>query len=114
MLRLYGIIDNLLVDTAPPRGWRAWLAHAFAVEKYDESSLNAEEKELLTQLARQIERRGVGPAAIMWFHSNRHMSWIGSQVLVAAAPLDDMAHQFVAPMLRALGLYVKPEDMPQL
>jgi hypothetical protein len=102
------------VDTNAPRGWRAWLAHAFAVEKYDESSLSDEEKELLTRLALQIQRRGVSTAAILWFQSNHHMSWVGSQVLVAAAPVYDLAHQFVEPMLRALGLYVKPAEMPLL
>lgn len=107
-------MDNQGVDSDAPRGWRAWLAHAFAVEKYDESSLSDEEKEILTRLALQIDKRGVNSAAIIWFQSNRHMSWIGSQVLVAAAPVYDLAHQFVEPMLRALGLYVKPADMPLL
>jgi hypothetical protein len=102
------------VDSPTPTGWRAWLAHAFAVEKYDESSLSPEEKVLLTRLAVQINTRGLSPAAILWLGSNRHMSWIGSQVLVAATPVYDLAQPFVHPLLRSLGLYIPPAEMPLL
>jgi hypothetical protein len=109
-------VDNPSVDSERPEqtGWRAWLAHAFAVDKYDESSLSEEQQDILTRLAIQIKSRGLAPAAILWLQSNRHMGWLGSQVLVAATPVYDLAHQFVHPFLRQLGIYVKPEEMPLL
>jgi hypothetical protein len=97
-----------------PRGFLAWFRHAFAIEKYDESALAPEERELLTRLARQIEGRKMTTAAILFLQSNRHMNWIGSQVMVGAAPIYDVVHTFVTPLLRTLGLYVHPDEMPIL
>jgi hypothetical protein len=103
------------VDSQQNRGgWREWLAHAFAVEKYDASSLSDEEQAVLTQLARQIHSRGLTTPAILWLSSNRHMSWLGSQALVATELLYDMAHPFIHPFLKAVGLNVKPAEMPLL
>ena len=106
--------DNLGVDSAKPSGWRAWLAHAFAVDKYDESSLEPEEKALLTRLAVEINSRGMSTPAIMYIHSQRHMGWLGSQVLVVTEPLFDMAHPFLNPLLKRFGLAVRPEEMSLL
>ncbi|MDQ3023630.1 MAG: hypothetical protein M3R04_04470 [bacterium] len=102
------------MDTAPPRGWSAWLAHAFAVDKYDETSLGDEEKALITRLAVDINAKGMGTPAILFIQSNRHMGWLGSQTLVATELLYDMAHQFIEPVLRRFGLRVAPEEMPLL
>jgi hypothetical protein len=107
-------MDNLCVDSPKPGGWRTWLAHAFAVDKYDESSLEPEEKALLTRLAVEIHARGMGTPAILYLNSNRHMSWLGSQVLVVTEPIYDMAHPFLGPLLKRFGLAVSPEEMSVL
>lgn len=104
----------LNVDSEKPSGWRAWLAHAFAVDKYDETSLAPEEKALLTRLAVEINARGMATPAIMYIHSQRHMGWIGSQVLVATEPLFNMAHPFINPLLKRFGLDVTSDQMPVL
>jgi hypothetical protein len=44
---------------APRRGFRAWLAHAFAVEPYDETSLSADERQAIERLAKRIDERGL-------------------------------------------------------
>jgi hypothetical protein len=106
---------NLPVVNLPLRErFLTWWRHAFAVDKYDESSLEPAERELLDRLADQIGARRLGTAAILWLQSNRHMNFIGSSVLVAAEPLYDMGHQFVSPLLKRLGIYVTPEEMPVL
>jgi hypothetical protein len=102
------------VDSDKPSGWRAWLAHAFAVDKYDASSLAPEEQALLTRLAVEINARGMATPAIMYIHSQRHMGWLGSQLLVATEPLYEMAHPLINPLLKRFGLNVAPDEMPVL
>jgi hypothetical protein len=103
------------VDTPTPlRGWRAWLAHAFAVDKYDESSLAPEEKALLQRIALAIQAQGMTAAAIFWVQSNRQLNWLFSQVLVAATPVYDIAQPFVQPLLQRFNIGLPPEDMPIL
>jgi hypothetical protein len=97
-----------------PRGFRAWLRHAFAVEPYDESSLSEEERAVLRRLAQQIERRGLTSAAILWVQSNRHMNWMGSQFLVMFQPLFDLTHPLLNSILRHFGLNIPPADYPTL
>lgn len=108
-------MHNLPVDSpAQPKGWRAWLAHAFAIERFDESSLAEEEKALLTRIAREIHARGMATPAIFFVQSNRHMNWVGSQVLVAAQPLYDISHPFIGPLLGRFGLRLTPAEMTML
>ena len=107
-------MDNCGVDSPHTSGWRTWLAHAFAVDKYDESSLEPEEKTLLTRLALEIHARGMATPAILYVQSQRHLGWLGSQVLVMTEPLYDMAHPFVSPLLKRFGLGVTPEEMTLL
>jgi hypothetical protein len=107
-------MDNLNVDSDKPSGWRTWLAHAFAVDKYDESSLEPEEKALITRLAIEINARGMATPAIMYIHSQRHMGWLGSQVLVAAEPVFDLAHPLLNPLLKRFGLQISTDEMPVL
>lgn len=98
----------------PQRGLRAWLAHAFAIEPYDENSLSLEERSLLERLALQIHKRGLTSAAVLWIQSNRHMNWMGSQVLVMFQPIFDMTHPLVNALLRNFGLNIPPAEYPAL
>lgn len=97
-----------------PRGFAAWWRHAFAIDTYDESGLEPEDKYALQSLATGINRRGLSSAAILWVYSNRHLSWFGSQILVAATPVYDLAHMFLRPLLTAIGMYVPPSQLPRL
>ncbi len=97
-----------------PRGFRAWLKHAFAVEKYEESSLSDADKRILRKIAGQIHERRLTAAAILWIQSNRHMGWLASQALVMFGPIFDMTHTFFNAFSRNLGLYVAPADYPLL
>jgi hypothetical protein len=101
------------MSSTAPKGWRAWWAHAFAVEKYDESSLSGEEKAMLTRVALEIQRRGMTTPAILWVQANRHMNWIGSQMLVGLKPIMELADPFLQ-FLSRFGLYFSPEEMPIL
>lgn len=97
-----------------PRGLRAWLRHAFAVEKYEESSLSDADKRILRKIAGQIHERRLTAAAILWIQSNRHMGWLTSQALVMFGPIFDMTHTFFNAFSRNLGLYISPADFPKL
>ncbi len=97
-----------------PRGFRAWLAQAFAIEAYDENSLSVEERAVLERLALQIDKRGLTSAAVLWVQSNRHMNWMGSQVLVMFQPIFDMTHPLLNAMLRNFGLNIPPAEYPTL
>jgi len=91
-------------ETAPKRGLRAWLAHAFAVEPYDETSLSAEEKAALDRIALGVHAKGMTAAAITWAESNRNMNWLGSQALIFANPLYDLGKGYINAFLRIIGL----------
>jgi hypothetical protein len=97
-----------------PRGLKAWLKHAFAIEKNDESSLSADDKAVLLRMAERIHERRMGSAAILWLQGNRHLNFLGSQAMVAAEPMFEMTHPLVNGVLRFLGLNIPPEDYPLL
>ena len=97
-----------------PRGFRAWLRHAFAVDNYEESSLSDEEKDILDSLARRIHKKRMASPAIIWVESHRHFNWLGSQLLIVFQPVYDMSQVFLNPLLRHLGIYVSPGDIIKL
>ncbi|MCC7478401.1 hypothetical protein IT575_08050 [bacterium] len=88
---------------AAPGGLKGWFAHAFAVGEYSADSLAPEERAALERLALGIHKRGLTPAAILWIDSQRGMNWIGSQALVFAEPLYDLAKPFLNFLLRLFG-----------
>lgn len=88
---------------APPGGLKGWFAHAFAVGEYSVDSLAPEERAALDRLAQGIHSRGLTPAAILWIDSQRGMNWIGSQALVFAEPIYDMAKPLLNFLLRLFG-----------
>jgi hypothetical protein len=113
-------VDEHVTQSEPqPRpnrwqGFRAWLAQAFAIEAYAESSLSPQERAVLERMALQIHKRKLTSAAILWIESNRHMNWMGSQVLVMFQPIFDLAHPLLNAMLRNFGLNIPPADYPTL
>jgi hypothetical protein len=95
---------------------KAWFAHAFAVEKYDESTLAPEERGVLDKIARQVNQRGLVTPFIVFLQSNRHMNWMGSQAMVFAQPIADLMNSidlirlFVDKLLRLFGLQLTLDD----
>ena len=96
------------------RSFQDWLKQAFAVEKYDASSLSEEDRAILVRLAKQIHARGLASPAILWLQSNRHMNWFGAQFIVAFQPIFEMTHPFVNMFLRVIGLNVPVKEYPKL
>ena len=97
-----------------PRGFKAWLKHAFHVEPYDETSLSEEDRDVLERVAQRIHDKKMTPAAIMWAESHRNLNFIGSQLMVMAQPAFEMTHAFINFALGKLGIYIPPEDYPKL
>jgi len=97
-----------------PRGWKAWLKHAFHVEPYDETSLSEEDREILDRVAERIHDKKMTPAAIMWAESHRNLNFVGSQLMVMAQPAFEMTHAFINFALGKLGIYIPPADYPKL
>jgi hypothetical protein len=103
-----------VTDSSFRERFSAWWRHAFAVDKYDESSLSEEDKLALQSLAARISASGMTTPAILMLQSNRHMNFIGSQVMVAAEPIYGLTHQLLQPLLTRIGLYIPPAEMPAL
>jgi len=96
----------------PERGFMGWLRHAFAIEEFSEDSLSSDEKEVLEEIARIIQRRGMSTPAIIWIESHRHLNFAGSQVVKMVEPLHDISFEFVRWLMDRLGLgYITPEQL---
>lgn len=97
---------------------RSWFAHAFSVEKYDESSLSDDDKEILGKLAKNIADKKMTAVAILWFQSHHHLNFLGSQLLVAAQPVLDVASgvldPLMSPLLKRFGIYIPLDELPKL
>jgi len=98
----------------PRGGFMNWLKYAFAVDKYDESSLSETDKDVLSRVAKRIHEKQLTPAAILWAHSHRHMNFIGSQLLVFARPIFDLTHPVLNSLLGRFGMHISPADYPKL
>jgi hypothetical protein len=97
-----------------PRGVIAWLKHAFAVDRYDESSLGKEDKEILERLARRIHEKKMTAPAILWAESHRYLNFLGSQVLVMLQPVFDLSNPFLNMLLGRFGIHISPDDYRKL
>jgi len=96
------------------RGLLAALREAFAIESYDESSLSAEERDALDNLAQSITSRKMTAPAIMFIEANRHMNFLGSQLIVMAEPVADLASPVLNPILRRFGMHMPLKELPVL
>lgn len=106
--------DNDQDKLHKPRSWREWWRHAFAVEKYSESSLSSEDKDTIISLAKRIHGRGMTAPAILWAESHRYLNFIGSQVLVMFQPIFDMTNPFLNSLLGRFGIHIPSEEYPKL
>ena len=97
-----------------PRGLVAWLKHAFAVDRYDETSLSEDDREILERLARRIHERQMTAPAILWAESHRYLNFLGSQVLVMIQPIFDLSNPFLNALLGRFGIYISPDDYRKL
>jgi hypothetical protein len=106
--------SELLPDNGEqqPRGFMAWLRHAFAIEEFSEASLSEDEKAVLQEIARIVHRRGMSTPAILWFESHRHLNFAGSQVVKMLEPIHDISFEFVRWLMEKLGVgYITPEQL---
>lgn len=88
--------------------FKAWLAHAFAIEAYDESSLTDEERGSLVRVAEAVHARGLTAAVIAYVEAHRNFNFFGSQALVFASPIYDLSRGYLNAMLRFLGFRKGP------
>ncbi|HES57893.1 MAG TPA: hypothetical protein ENO21_00510 [Firmicutes bacterium] len=98
----------------PDGGLLAALRRAFAIEAYDESSLTAEERTALDNLANSINRRRMTAPAIMFIESHRHMNFLSSQLMVMAEPVADLASPVLNPVLQRFGMHLPLKELPVL
>jgi hypothetical protein len=98
----------------PEGGLIGALRRAFAIESYDESSLTEEERTALDNLANSINRRRMTAPAIMFIESHRHMNFLGSQLMVMAEPVADLASPVLNPVLQRFGMHLPLKELPVL
>ncbi|MDA0335661.1 MAG: hypothetical protein O2782_10885 [bacterium] len=70
-------------------GWRAGLAHAFALDSGVEFTL--EERDLVERLCRIVVGRKLSAPALMALESARPLSFMGSQILAFFGPIASVA-----------------------
>lgn len=76
----------MAADPAPPKGWRAKLRHAFAVEPDGPVAPPERERALLEDLLRRIVARGMTAPTILMLEGFRPMGALGAQGMHALAP----------------------------
>lgn len=108
--------EHSRIETSPseekPRGFMAWLRHAFAIEEFSESSLSLEERAVLENIAGIIQRRGMSTPAILWIESHRHLNFASSQLVKMAEPIHDLSYNLVSWLANKLGMgYISPEEL---
>jgi hypothetical protein len=92
----------------PPRGWRAQLRHAFAVEKPGPAEPTPEERAALEPLIREVRKRGLVGPAVLFLESVAPLNNVGAQTLhfmqpMATAVLDPVRYATLAKYLERRG-----------
>jgi hypothetical protein len=90
------------VDKQPSRV-KALLAHAFAIEAYDETSLSEDERAALLRVAEAVHAKRLTAAVIAYVEAHRNFNFFGSQALVFVSPLYDLGKGYLNALLRFLG-----------
>ncbi|MDA1008597.1 MAG: hypothetical protein O2800_06290 [Planctomycetota bacterium] len=67
--------------TSPRSTWRESLRRAFAMDSATTVTLSEEERELTERLCKEVVRRKMGTAAIMFIESMRPLAGVGAQAL---------------------------------
>jgi hypothetical protein len=93
---------------APPRGWRAQLRHAFAVERSGPAEPTPEERAALEPLIAEVRKRGLVGPAVLFLESVAPLNNVGAQALhfmqpIATAVLDPVRYATLAKYLERRG-----------
>ncbi|MFO0961371.1 MAG: hypothetical protein U0625_00540 [Phycisphaerales bacterium] len=93
---------------ARPRGWRAALRHAFAVEPPGPAEPTTAQRAALDPLIAEIRRRGMAMPAGVFLESLRPLNGVGAQTMhfmqpFATAVLDPLRYQALAEYLQRRG-----------
>lgn len=67
--------------------WKAWFAHAFAVEKPGEIAPTPEQCEIVDRLCREVVRRGLSTPALMALEMSRPLNVLGASALHMLQPI---------------------------
>ena len=70
--------------------FKAWAAHAFAVDDAREGSFDDEERHLVCRLADFVVERRMTTPALMLLESGRPLNFVGSQLLAFMSPFVTM------------------------
>ena len=100
--------DPAGAEGAPPRGWRAQLRHAFAVETPGPAEPTPEERAALEPLIAEVRKRGLVMPAVFFLESVAPLNNVGAQALhflqpVATAVLDPVRYATLAKYLERRG-----------
>jgi hypothetical protein len=68
-------------------GWKARLAHAFAVEKPEEIDPTPQQREIIDRLCRGTVRRHLSMPALLFVRMSRPLNYVGASVLHFFEPL---------------------------
>ena len=67
-----------------------WLKHAFAVDPPGPAIPDDQERDLLDRIAREIVRRRLTSAALMFLEASHPLNFIGSQFMLFFAPVVEL------------------------
>ena len=68
-----------------------WLQHAFAIEPPGPAEPTPAEREAVDWVCREVTRRDMTPAALLFLESSRPLSFVASQALHFFTPLMSLA-----------------------
>ncbi len=67
-------------------GFKAWAAHAFAIDEERDGSFDDEERHLVCRFADFVVERRLTTPALMLLESGRPLNFVGSQLLAFMSP----------------------------
>lgn len=67
--------------------WKAWFAHAFAVEKPGEFAPTPEQCEIVDRLCREVVKRGLSTPATMALEMSRPLNMLGASAMHMLQPI---------------------------
>lgn len=69
------------------RGWKAWLSHAFAVEKPEDLDPTPQQREIVDRLCREIVRRRMTAPALMTLEMSRPLNTFTASAMHLFQPI---------------------------
>ena len=67
--------------------WKAWFAHAFAVEKPEDIDPSPPQQEIVDRLCREIVRRGLATPALMALEMSRPLNMLSASAMHLLQPI---------------------------